>query len=283
MSQPEITHDELSRILDSIEIPACPANLSQVMAEAQKDSPDPGVLARLIAADVGMAAAAIKLANSPLYRRGATLQTVPQAVSHLGTRNILCVVIAVSLRGSVGMGLPPDWLEGFWRRAGNAALAAGLVAKALRGVPTDTAYTHALFHDAAMPLMLKRYPDYLETLRLADDQGLNRAQAETDKHGCNHAQVSALLARNWGMQPVLIQAIRAHHDPDALTPSRTDLKGLPATLIAVTQVAEDVLDGVTGERTAQGHQEGEVAADYLGLSSEDLLDIREALEAVVQA
>jgi HD-like signal output (HDOD) protein len=60
--QTELSHEELQQTLDSIEIPACPAVVMQVMAEAQKDAPDLNALTKIIVSDVGMSAFAIKLA-----------------------------------------------------------------------------------------------------------------------------------------------------------------------------------------------------------------------------
>lgn len=283
MTPPDISAPELSKLLDSIELPSCPVTLGQVMAEARKDSPDAQALTRLIAADVGLSAAAIKLANSPLYRRGEPLDSVPRAVALLGTRNVLNVAVSMSLRTSVGQGLPPEWLDAFWHRAGHEALAAGLVAKLLRGVPADTAYTYALFHHAAMPLMMKRFPDYRETLVTSRRSGSDQAAHEHARHGCTHAQVGNLLARNWGMPAMLTAAIRAHHDEDLYHAERPDLPAQAASLIAVGRVAEFLVDELSGENDAEGRRQGELASGWLGLGDDDLTDAREALDGAMHA
>jgi HD-like signal output (HDOD) protein len=112
-----LSHDELQQTLASIEIPACPAVVTQVMAEAQKDAPDLNVLTRIIVADVGMSAFAIKLANSTLFRRGQATSSVSQALSRLGTRNIVCIVVAVALRNTMSGDIPADVLDRFWNQA----------------------------------------------------------------------------------------------------------------------------------------------------------------------
>jgi hypothetical protein len=70
--QTELSHEELQQTLDSIEIPACPAVVMQVMAEAQKDAPDLNALTKIIVSDVGMSAFAI--------RRGDATSSVPLAL-----------------------------------------------------------------------------------------------------------------------------------------------------------------------------------------------------------
>jgi len=282
MTHPEASNEELTRLIGSIDIPACPEQLAAVMVEAQKDLPDLQTLSKLIAADVGMSAAAIKLANSPLYRPARRLDSVPQAVTHLGTRNIVCIAISVALKSHLSQGLPQKWLEDFWRRAGHSALGAGLLAKSLRGTSPDAAYTYALFHDAAMPLMLRRFPDYLTTLAEADEAGLDRVVMENRRHGCSHALIGALLGRNWGMPRELIAATRAHHDSEALISAREDMQGLSPTLIAIGHVAEDLVDQLYGEQTVAGQHTAQTSAIYLELEPHDLLEVREALEVAIE-
>src|SRR3989339_517647 len=168
----DLSNDELQQTLASIEIPACPAVVMQVMAEAQKDAPDLKVLSKIIVGDVGMSAFAIKLANSSLFRRGEATNSVPQAISRLGTRNIVCIVVAVALRNTMSSDIPAAVLDSFWNRAAAVAQAASQVARKIRGVAPDLAYTYALFHNAAMPVMMRRFKDYGGMLQEVESKGL---------------------------------------------------------------------------------------------------------------
>ncbi len=113
--------------------------------------------------DVGMSAAALKLANSPLFRVGPPVTGVLKALERLGTRNTICVVVSVALRTTMA-GLSTAYIEKFWNRTQSLALGAGLIARRQYGVSPDAAYTYALFHDAGIPLMMRRYPDYEKVL-----------------------------------------------------------------------------------------------------------------------
>jgi HD-like signal output (HDOD) protein len=154
----------------TIDIPACPAIVGQAMAESQKSEPDLPKLARLIAADTSLSAAALKLENSALYRSGGPISSVRQAVERLGAKNVVCIVFSVALR-STGDGLPAAWLGNFWRCTTQLALVSTLVARRQSGVSPDVAYAFALFRDAAIPLLMKRFKGYEQVLQTAKAKG----------------------------------------------------------------------------------------------------------------
>ena len=78
-----LTHEELNDTLAAVRIPPCPAIVTEVMREAQRDEPSIKVLTRILASDVGMSAMAIKLANSPMFGSGAKVKSIQQAVARL--------------------------------------------------------------------------------------------------------------------------------------------------------------------------------------------------------
>lgn len=278
----ELSHDDLNKVMASVDIPVCPGVLTEAMSEAQKDEPDIRRLADIITADPGMSAAALKLANSPLYGSGRAVSSVRNAVERLGTKNIVCVVVASALRASI-TGLPAAWLEQFWRRTSMMALAASLIARRLYGISPDAAYTYTLFHDAAIPLMMKRFPNYGEVLEKCEREGMLLEQAEAQFFPCTHPIVGSLLVRNWGLPPILGQAIRFHHEPDAYDlPDRT-LPGGALSFIAVTQVAEHLLAEIQqGEDLEVGSALFERAIDYLGISPDDLDRLRQQVNAAIE-
>ena len=147
-----LTHAELNETLSAVRIPPCPSIVAEVLREAQRDEPSMKVLSRIVASDVSMSAAAVKLANSPMFSPGSRVRSVQQAVNRLGINHILSVVVAVALRNTSSH-LPADVMERFWSRASTLALAAGVLARGHVGISPDAAYTFALFQDAAVPVL----------------------------------------------------------------------------------------------------------------------------------
>ena len=275
--------DEFERVLASIEIPACPDVVMQVMAEVQKDEPDINRLAHIIASDVGMSAMTLKLANSALFNRGAAVSSVPHAVARLGTGNIQNIVVASGLRASMS-GLPDALLEKFWDRAAVLAVAAGLVARRQYGISSDSAYTFALFHDAAVPVMMRRFKPYAALLEKAQSEGGNLCAIEQEHFSCSHDVVGALLARNWGLPAVISLAIRFHHDPDVFGLPESALPREALPLIAVTHVAEYLTAEILEEAdTDVGPVMYAKALAYLGVTEADASELRDDLEQALRA
>uniref|UniRef100_Q479K6 HDOD domain-containing protein n=1 Tax=Dechloromonas aromatica (strain RCB) TaxID=159087 RepID=Q479K6_DECAR len=101
----------------------------------------------------------------------------------------------------------------------------------------DAAYTYAFFHDVAIPLMMRRFPDYAALLDKCKLEGSMLTEAEEQYFPSTHPIIGSLLVRNWGLPSILGQAIRFQHEKDAYDlPDRT-LPGGTLSLIAVTQLA----------------------------------------------
>ncbi len=276
----ELSHDDLHKVMSTVDIPSCPAMLTDAMKEAQKDEPELNRLADLITGDAGMSAAALKLANSPLFGNS-RVSGVRKAVERLGTRNTVCVIVASALRNSI-TGLPAAWLDQFWKRTMLLAMASSLIARRQYGISPDAAYTYALFHDAAVPLMMRRFPEYADIHAKCRQEGTMLSDAEADYFPCTHPIIGSLLIRNWGLPSLLGQAIRFHHEKDAYDlPDRT-LPGGALSLIAVTQVAEHLLGEVLEDDIEVGSYLFERALDFLGISSDDLDDLRSRVALAIE-
>lgn len=278
----ELSFDEIHQALASIEIPSCPVLVTQVMSEAQKDAPDLAIVAKLISADIGMSAFTIKLANSPFFRRGEATNSVIQAIARLGTRNIVCVVVAAALRTSMSGGLPPEFLEKFWNRVSNIATTAGSIARKLRGISSDSAYTYALFHDAAIPVMMKRFSDYSSTLDEALRKNLPLSELESVRYRCTHAVVGGMLANSWLLPKNIVKAIRHHHDEDIYRIELSIVTDEERALIAIVHIAERLTAEILGEAEMEPGNLFEQACTYLGLHEDDLHDLKDDLSEIIQ-
>ncbi|MDD5296861.1 MAG: HDOD domain-containing protein [Rhodocyclaceae bacterium] len=277
----QLSTDDLNQHLATLEIPVCPAIVMQVMAEAQKDEPDLRALAKTISGDVGMSALAIKLANSAAFSNGAPVTSVSQALARLGTRNVVCVVVAVALKNSV-TGVPAAVLESFWNRTSLMAIAAGVVARHHYGIPPDLAYTYALFHDAAIPVMMRHFPDYQKVIAAATAQGTLLVTVEDQHFQCTHAIVGALLVRNWGLPSAIREAVRFHHDKDVYELPAKTLPSLGLSLIAVTHVAEHLASELRQEQDLDvGEAHFNQARRHLGIDDHDMEELREELQAAL--
>ena len=276
-----LTPEELKKVLSSIDIPACPAVVTQALSEARKDEPDLHLLAKLVAADPSMSAAALKLANSALYRSGNPVTGARHAVERLGSKAVSCIVVAGALRSTVE-GLPVAWLNDFWHHATQVAVITALVARRQFGVSQEAAYTFALFHNAAIPMMMKRFGDYGAVLEAAKAEGRLLVDAEMAFFPCTHPIVGSLMVRNWGLPSTLGLAIRFHHEVDAYDLPDQTLPGSALSLIAVTHVAEHLIARIGDANDYEvGVDLFERAQAFMGISDAELDELQQRVEAAL--
>lgn len=204
-----ISEQEAKRLLAGIVIPPRPAVVTTILQEKGRDMPDLGRISQLIAGDVALAATVLKTVNSPLYGLQRRVNTIDHAVGMLGMANIATLVTGAALRSS----MPAQNLDRFWDSAARTAGVCSYLAKQLGCVAPGDAHLFGLFRDCGIPLMMQRFSDYKDTLRLANAEATRAfTDVEDARHGTNHAIVGYLLASNWNLDTPMREAIRLHHD-----------------------------------------------------------------------
>jgi len=240
MKNPDKT--DLSKLLRGFDIPPCPAILAELQATLNSDKFDTRAIARLISRDVALAAAVIRVANSPALGLQRQADSIGAALSMLGSRQILNLVVAELLKraASSDRGMR---LERFWERAALNAGTCARLAQRLGGASRDVAYCFGLFRDCGIPLMMRRFPDYKTTLQLANVGEQPFTAVEDARHGVDHAVIGYLLARSWRLAEPLSAAIRSHHELHALeADGDSSLCGESCSLIAIGVISERVVN-----------------------------------------
>lgn len=202
-------------LVRTLAIPPRPEIVTVLFEEMSRDEPNLGRVSDKIAADVGLAAAMLKVVNSPAFGRAVKARSVSQAVSLLGLRNVSSIATGLVIRHSLHAGGKDATLERFWDTAEKVALISSFLAKSLRGIPVEEAYTLGLFHDCGIALLMNRFPNYRETLARANQAADTSFFAiEEAAIGTNHGAVGYFLARSWYLHDDLCKAILWHHDLD---------------------------------------------------------------------
>ncbi len=194
-------------------VPPRPQMLADIAAEMALEDPDPARIARIVATDVALTAAVLRVANSPAYALTRRAETLGQAVQLLGLRQIGVLVTGLVMRKALRTDGPQ--LTRFWDVSAKRSWALSTLARRLRGihVGVDVAQTFGLFCDVGIPLLLQRFPDYGRTLQAANGEPAGSfTHIEQQAHDTDHALVGALMARSWGVSQTICLAIRLHHD-----------------------------------------------------------------------
>jgi len=269
----EIAAESVSDILKTISIPPCPAVVAALLTESRRPEVDFHKIIRLISGDLGLAASMMKTSNSPFFALRNKVQTVQQAAAVLGLKNIVNIVNGLALKRT----LSPKGvsMERFWDRSNYHAMISNRLARRVPGLNREDAYTFGLFHDCGIPILMQRFPDYKETLALANRSSHPMCEVENERHGTDHVVVGAMLARNWQLPALIVQAIRAHHHFDILRDTSSDAPGEVRALTAISLLADHLIANfldVPDETEWLAH--GASALNYLGFDEEELADLR---------
>jgi putative nucleotidyltransferase with HDIG domain len=269
----EIAADSVSDILKTISIPPCPAVVAALLAESRRPEVDFHKIIRLISGDLSLAASMMKTSNSPFFALRNKVQTVQQAAAVLGLKNIINIVNGLALKRT----LSPKGvsMERFWDRSNYHAMISNRLARRVPGLNREDAYTFGLFHDCGIPILMQRFPDYKETLALANRSAHPMCEVENERHGTDHAVVGAMLARNWQLPTFIVQAIGAHHHFEILRDASLNVANEVRALTAISLLADHLIANfldVPDETEWLAH--GASALNYLGFDEEELADLR---------
>lgn len=278
MSNPaELNADDVNRNLRSIQIPSRPQLLIDIDKELKRDNPDMALLGRLIAKDVSLSAAVLKTINSPFYGLNKKVGAVGVAVQLLGMKNVHCLVTGLMLRQSVsGAGAS---LERFWDTSEKVANISAYLATVIPRIPKDEAYTFGLFREIGIPLLMQRFPEYKETLKIASGMDVPMTEIEDAAHGTNHAVVGYMVSRAWSLPETISEAILLHHDP-AVVKSGDNISYSARTLVMINYLAEHLNDSVLRMRVnPQWNLVGDQVLEFFGFGADDLEELKHEVEA----
>lgn len=251
-----------------ITIPPCPELLSALMHEMRQPDPDPAEITRIAGSDVALAAALMRVANSPFYSRARSATTVAEAVTLLGMGQTAAILTGILTRNAIPVNSP--LLEHFWETSTRRSLAMAFIARQLYGVDAEVAQTCGLFMHVGLPILLQGLRGYSGTLAEAlARQDRSFTETENAAHRTDHAVVGAIVARTWHLPPVIAFAIRLHHDFTVLRVS-----SIPAgvrTLVAVAAVAEHLVADFEGvPRQPEWERHGAACLAYLQLGESEV-------------
>jgi len=186
----ELDTDHIDALVKGIAIPPRPSLLAALQEEISVEDPDTRKIAQIVGKDVALTAAVLRTVNSPLYGLSRPVANLGQALTVLGLCQVGTLVLGLVLRKSLGdQGLN---LTRFWDVSAKRSYALVRLARGLGRLEVDMAQTFGLFCDVGIPLLMQRFPGYLETLKQANCAA-DRSFCEVEHavHDTDHALIGA--------------------------------------------------------------------------------------------
>ncbi len=277
-----MSEQAIEELIKSIGIPPRPSLLADVQQEIAKDGQNNShKIIQLVAQDVAMSALLIKSANSSFFNLKRKADSVEQAALALGSTQCTAILSGLIMRKIGNLKAPP--LTRYWDVSTKRSRAMVSLANTLGLCSPGVAHTFGLFCDIGIPMLMTRFPDYIDTLKAANDDGVRLfTDIEESRHGTNHATIGAILARSWGLSADVTLAIRVHHDYDVMNESTTP--DVVKILMAMCLLSERAIQRYQRlNYHVEWEKGGPLACDILNLTDDEVIDRCEDLYEIFNA
>jgi HD-like signal output (HDOD) protein len=243
--------------------------------ELSSPDPSPEAIGRIVASDVGMSGALLKLANSSIFGGRRKAKSIEQAILFLGINQVASLMTGLLARRAIPANSAA--LASFWEVSSRRAEAMVFLSRRLRIGEADVAHTFGLFCDTGVPLLMDRFPDYAGTYAAASLETERPFTAlEEERHNTSHTAIGTLLARNWGLSEDVAWSILHHHDYAVLDDANTT--STVRSLVALSLLAESAIRKYQGDaESLEWNKGGARALAYLGLSDEETAELLDEL------
>jgi HD-like signal output (HDOD) protein len=260
---------ELEEAVKNIGIPSCPAILTKLLREMREDDPDLNKVGKLIGSDVSLAAAMLKTVNSPFYGLRSKVSSVHQALSFVGLQNAAQLVTGLLLRNAF-QGGASHAMEEFWESSSAIALMNAGLARKLKIIDREEAYTFALFRDSGALAMLAGADKYRPILPGVSN-GKSATETESEHYGIDHTVTGYYLTKSWLMPEHVCEAVLWHHQHAALRDGKLQITPSGTKHIAIALASEWLyVTGTLGGTCEEWREGGAFALETLGHSEADL-------------
>jgi HD-like signal output (HDOD) protein len=235
-------------------------------------------MASVIEKDTILAGNVLKLVNSGMYGRRATVTSVPHALTLLGQDRLRNAALGLSvtrlwqkLRFAKGFSLSK-----FNQHSLAVAILSDQIALRAKVQFPEGAFAAGLFHDLGKVLMASGLPDEYEAveriLLAAEDRGFEcRRRIELEVMGITQAELSAAALERWNLPAEVVEAVREHRASGDLP------EGEASPLWAVVGVAD-----LLATQLGAGMHDFDEVSEEPELSYVDRLGVQNSQDVVAQ-
>ncbi len=197
-------------------LPCAPDAFSQLQAELASPKVTAASLAKIIANDLAMTAALLKMTNSSYFSVGAHLTTPLEVINLLGIEMVQSLVLQIGIfrhfLGKPGLVGPIKSLNVYAHKLGQ--LADGMAQ--IMGAGPEQAHAcrcaAMLSPIGSLILLDRRADDYVAALaKVSDDLSLQTA--ERGAFGASHGFIGAYLLGLWGFSDLVVEAVCFAREP----------------------------------------------------------------------
>ncbi|MFG6447985.1 HDOD domain-containing protein [Roseateles sp. BYS180W] len=190
-----------------IDIPAQPEVLVRLSLLMARDDAELSAMSALIEQDMALASAVLRAVNSSMYGLNGRVQSVQQALTYLGMREVAGITFEMGLRAAFP---PAPELDVIWQRAARRGQLMGRLGQLLHIDPWS-AHSAGLFEECGKAVLYRHAPaQYPALLRTAGSDVQQLCAMEHAMFGVSYDALGAALCETWGLAPAATASVRHH-------------------------------------------------------------------------
>lgn len=197
------------------EFPTLPTIYSKLLDMLSDPHTTATSLAAFISNDPSATTKILKTVNSPIYGLQGKIDTMSQAISHIGFNEVKNLVLALSV---IDLFSKLDSIENFslvdfWKHSIAVGVISKLLGKRLEMKKIEPFYLAGILHDIGKIFFLRAFSDeYTQVVRTAIFEEKCLSEIENRRFGINHLEAGYLVARKWQLPETILKCIQFHND-----------------------------------------------------------------------
>jgi putative nucleotidyltransferase with HDIG domain len=193
-------------------LPAFPQSALRILRLLDQPESTAGQIEKIAVADPVVSGNLVRVANSALFLGYPEVSTIHGAVMRLGCLTTRKIVLATVFRPI----FTRPSMRTLLRHSLEAAELAHHLAARVPAVDREEAFLCGLLHDVGKLLMDRLNLFDSARMRGLLDHGCPPVYAENLLIGCDHGTAGADIAAHWKLPARQVEAIRCHHQPEAI-------------------------------------------------------------------
>lgn len=213
---PTLNHEIIGAIRATAAIPTMPLVATRFIEMTAGDNWEYDDLVELLSSDAGMVSEILRLANSALFGLSRKIASLRQSMVLLGLKKVRTLILSRYLIEQMDqLKCAPLDPGHYWRRSVTSGILAARLCRDSLPALREEAFVSGLLADVGVMILANALPQSYHTLA-RDYQPLHGATwlaCEQHTLGISHVDISAMVLEEWQLPPLIVEAVRRHHQP----------------------------------------------------------------------
>ncbi len=264
-------------LINKYNIPSPTALLVDLKNELALSEPDEHKIIEVISKDIGLSSEVLKTLNSSFYNLKTEVTSLDYAIKLFGLDKLKDIIVQPAYRKALDESL--KGFEEISNRSHEIGLVAEIIGNEISGGHQGMFYLSGLFHDVGAIILAQNDPTYTELRSERRIHPITLVLLEREYYGVTHPSIGVLLAKKWGLDNTVCNAIYLHHHVYSTYKKQLDAESL--TMVSVLKLARYLYNknssGFDTENSVECHLLYQNAMDELMLDESSIRMIEDEI------